>query len=257
MLKPLTILITGASAGIGEATARQLSAQGHKLILVARRADRLEALKRELPTDVLIAAADITDRQAVNAMFTDLPRAFADIDVLVNNAGMAVGVAPAQEAALNDWERVIDTNIKGLLYLTHGVVPGMVEKGSGHIVNIGSVAAILPYQGGNVYGATKAFVQQFSRNLRTDLHGTGVRVSNIQPGMTETEFSEVRLGSKTEAHAVYQGMQPLTAEDVARAIVWVVGQPPHVNIDNIDIIPLDQTWGGPAVHRRTSAQAAR
>jgi NADP-dependent 3-hydroxy acid dehydrogenase YdfG len=257
MTNPLTILISGASSGIGEAAARLLAAQGHKLILVARRADRLASLKRELPTAIFTAAVDITNRPAVSRMFRDLPTAFAGIDVLINNAGMAVGVAPAQEALLSDWERVIDTNIKGLLYLTHGVVPQMVAKRNGQIVNIGSVAAVLPYKGGNVYGATKAFVQQFSRNLRTDLHGTGVRVSNIQPGMTQTEFSEVRLGSERQAEAVYQGMHPLTSDDVARAIVWVIGQPPHVNIDSIDIMPLDQTWGGPAVNRQATAQAVR
>lgn len=250
MTKPLTILITGASAGFGEATARTLAAAGHNLVLVARRKDRLDALAKELKTDVHTAVCDVTDRAAVERLFATLPAAFADVDVLVNNAGLALGMAPAQEANLDDWDRMVDTNIKGLMYVTRLALPRMVERGSGHIINIASVAALLPYKGGNVYGATKAFVAQFSRNLRTDLLGTGLRVTNIEPGAAETEFSVVRLRDKDKAHAVYEGYQPLTADDIARTIAWVIDQPAHVNVDNIDIVPTDQTFGGQAIHRQ-------
>jgi 3-hydroxy acid dehydrogenase / malonic semialdehyde reductase len=250
MTKPLTILITGASSGFGEATARTLAAAGHNLVLTARRKDRLDALAAELKTNVHTAACDITDRAQVERLFAELPPAFADIDVLVNNAGLALGLATAQEASLDDWERMVDTNIKGLMYITRLALPRMVERGSGHIINIASVAAHLPYKGGNVYGATKAFVAQFSRNLRTDLHGAGIKVSNIEPGAAETEFSVVRFGDKAKADDYYKDWRPLTPDDIARTIAWVIDQPPHVNVDNIDIMPTDQTFGGQAVNKR-------
>lgn len=244
-----SVLITGASSGFGAATAKLLATKKYSLILVARRLDRLEALKKLLPTNVHIAAVDVTNKREVAQFFEDLPSDFRDIEVVINNAGLARGMSPAQECILEDWEHMVDTNIKGLLYVTRPVLDTMVRRQSGIIINIGSVAGHLPYQGGNVYGATKAFVRQFSRNLRTDLLGTGVRVTTIEPGMAETEFSKVRLGDEQKAKAVYTGMRPLTADDVARTIQWVLEQPPHVNIDNIELMPTDQTFGGAAVYR--------
>src|ERR1700683_580502 len=248
----LTILITGASAGFGEATARLLAESSHNLVLVARRKDRLDKLARELRTSVHTAAADVTKRADVERLFKNIPPAFADIDVLINNAGLALGADPIPQASLADWETMVDTNIKGLLYLTHQAVPRLIEKGSGLIVNIGSVSAFLPYRGSNVYGATKGFVRQFSRNLRTDLAGTGVKVTNIEPGFALTEFSAVRFsGDQKRFDDYYKGTKPLIAEDIARTIVWAIDQPVHVNIDNIEVWPLDQTYGGAAVHRRS------
>lgn len=245
-----TILITGASSGFGEATARLLAQDGHKLILVARRSERLEALKQSLDTQVYAATVDVTDKAQVYAFFEALPEAFRDIDVLVNNAGLALGIEPAQEADLGEWERMVDTNIKGLLYVTRPVLDIMKQRNSGHIVNLSSTAAHIPYKGGNVYGGTKAFVSQFSRNLRTDLLGIDIRVTNIEPGMVGgTEFSVVRLGDKAKAEAVYEGTRALTAEDIANTIKWVIDQPLHVNINTIELMPIDQTYGGLAVHR--------
>jgi 3-hydroxy acid dehydrogenase/malonic semialdehyde reductase len=175
---------------------------------------------------------------------------FQEIDVLVNNAGLAQGLDPAQDANLDDWERMVDTNIKGLLYMTHATLPGMKKRGSGLIINIGSVAGHLPYKGGNVYGATKAFVRQFSNNLRTDVFGTDIKVTNIEPGMAETEFASVRFkGDTAKAEAVYAGYRPLQAEDIAKTIAWVIDQPLRVNIDNIEIMPLDHTYGGSALNK--------
>lgn len=249
MTNPLTILITGASSGFGRAAAQVLGSQGHRLILVARRQDRLEALKAELKTPVHIAPADLTSQADIDQLFAGLPADFANIDVLVNSAGLALGIEPADAASLKDWNQMVDTNIKGLIAVTHHALPGMKRRGRGLIINIGSMAAFVPYQGGNVYGATKAFVRQFSRGLRTDLLGAGVKVTNIEPGMAETEFSQVRLKDPAKAAAVYAGAHALAAEDIARTIAWVVDQPAHVNIDNIEIWPLDQTYGGIAVNR--------
>jgi 3-hydroxy acid dehydrogenase/malonic semialdehyde reductase len=251
MKKPLTILITGASSGFGEAAARALAEPGHVLVLVARRQDRLDKLAKQLGTSVHTAACDVTDRTAVEHLFRQLPPAFADIDVLINSAGLALGIGPAQKASLDDWDTMVDTNTKGLMYATRAVLPRMVEKGSGLVINIGSCSAFMPYPGGNVYGATKAFVRQFSRNLRVDLAGTGVRVTNIEPGAAETEFSHVRFhGNKQQADDYYQAWHPLVAGDIARTISWVIDQPEHVNIDNIEVWPLDQTYGGGAINKR-------
>lgn len=248
-----TILITGASSGFGRAAAELLAKDDHKLILLARRADRLEELKRTLlPTNALVAAVDITDRAQVEKFFAELPAEFQNIDVLVNNAGLALGMGVAQEAEMNDWEQMVDTNIKGMLHITRPVLDIMKKRGSGHIVNIGSCAAFLPYKGGNVYGATKAFVHQFSRNLRTDLFGTGIRVTNIEPGAAETEFSVVRLKDEQAVKDYYTGWRPLKAKDIAGAIVWSINQPPRVNIDNIEIMPVDQTFGGAALNRKSA-----
>lgn len=249
-----TILITGASSGFGRATAELLAKDGHKLILLARRSDRLEELKQTLSMEVYTAAIDITDKVAVQAFFDTLPDEFRDIDTLINNAGLAVGMSPAQDGELDDWERMVDTNIKGLLYVTRPTLEIMKERGSGLIINIGSVAGHLPYKGGNVYGATKAFVRQFSRNLRTDVFGTDIKITNIEPGMAETEFSDVRFkGDADKASAVYAGTRSLQAEDIAHTIHWIIDQPPRVNIDNIEIVPIDQTYGGAAINRSGNA----
>ena len=243
----MIVLITGASAGFGAAIARVLAAEGHRIIAAGRRADRLEALAAEIGAErVRPVVLDVTDGAAVKAAITGLPAAWAEIDVLVNNAGLARGIAPAQEAKLDDWETMIDTNIKGVTYVTHAVLPGMVARDRGHIVNMGSVAGSWPYPGGNVYGATKAFVRNFSLNLRTDLLGTRVRVTNVEPGLVAgTEFSSVRFdGDRARAANVYANTTPLTAEDVAETVRWVVTLPAHFNVNTIEIMPVVQAWAG-------------
>lgn len=250
MKESKTILITGASSGFGKATAELLATRGHRLILLARRGDRLEQLKASLSTEVHTASVDVVDKVQVLQFFASLPEDFRSIDVLINNAGLSLNMDPAQDAELEDWERMVDTNIKGLLYITRPVLDIMKVRGDGQIINIGSVAAHLPYRGGNVYGATKAFVRQFSRNLRTDVFGTSIKVTNIEPGMAETEFSDVRFkGDVSKAKAVYEGSRSLQAEDIANTIAWILEQPERVNIDNIEIMPIDQTYGGAAIYR--------
>ena len=247
-----TIFITGASAGFGEACARLFARPGNRLILAARRLERLESLKQELsPTcAVHIEKLDVRDRRAVESLVSSLPDSFRDIDVLVNNAGLALGLEPAHHVDIEDWEIMVDTNIKGLMYCTRYVLPGMVERNCGHIVNISSTAGSWPYPGGNVYGGTKAFVTQFSRNLRADLLGSRVRVTCIQPGMAETEFSDVRFkGDLDKANGVYVGTNPMTADDIAEAVEWVVNRPAHVNINSIEMMSINQSWGHLAVHR--------
>ena len=247
-----SVLITGASSGFGEACARKFAAQGLRLVLCARRADRLSALADELSqiTEVHSVILDVRDREAVFALPASLPAAFADVCILVNNAGLALGLGGADVASVDDWEAMVDTNIKGVMYLTQAMLPGMVARGGGHVVNIGSVAASWPYPGGNVYGGTKAFVQQFSRNLRADLLGKSIRVSNIEPGMCETEFSVVRFnGDEDRAKQVYSGMQPLTGTDIAEIVYWVTALPPHINVNQLEVMPTAQAWGPFAVHR--------
>lgn len=244
-----TILITGASSGFGLATAKLL-AKDNKLILMARRRDRLDELQQTLGGDIHTAAVDVTDGKQVCDFFASLPHDYKDIDVLVNSAGLALGFEPADEAALEDWEQMVDTNIKGLLRVTRPAIDIMKQRSTGLIINIGSCAGHVPYKGGNVYGATKAFVRQFSRNLRTDLFGTGIKVTNIEPGAAETEFSIVRFKDKQKADDYYKGWRPLTAEDVANTIVWAINQPPHVNIDNVELMPLDQTYAGMVLNKR-------
>ncbi len=243
-----TILITGATSGFGQATAKLL-AKDNKLILLGRRQDRLDELKDSLQTDIHAVAVDVTNEKQVRVFFAALPKEFRAIDVLINSAGLALGIGPAQESKLEDWEQMIDTNIKGLLRITRPVLDIMKERGTGQIVNVGSVAAAVPYKGGNVYGATKAFVRQFSRNLRTDLFATGIKVTNVEPGAAETEFSVVRFKDQQAADDYYKGWRPLKAEDIANTIVWAMNQPPHVNIDNIEIMPLDQTFAGMVIDR--------
>ena len=246
----LTVLVTGATAGFGEATARRFAAEGSKVVLAGRRTDRLDALKSELGGNAHALTLDIQDRDAVAAAIDGLPADFAAIDVLVNNAGLALGLDAAPSANLDDWDTMIDTNIKGLTYCTRFLLPGMVERRRGHVINLGSTAGSWPYPGGNVYGGTKAFVEQFSRNLRTDLVGTGVRVTCIKPGMAETEFSKVRFkGDEAAADKVYAGVNPLTAEDIAKIILWVSQQPSHVNINSLEVMPVNQTWGPLVVNR--------
>ncbi len=246
-----TVFITGASAGFGAACARRFAAVGDRLILAARRTDKLQALAAELgDTPVHLVELDVRDNEAVKAAIADLPAEFAEVDILVNNAGLAVGLEPAWDVDLDDWERMIDTNIKGLTYCTRALLAGMVNRGRGQVINIGSIAGSWPYQGGNVYGATKAFVLQFTRNLRTDLHGTGVRATCVAPGMAETEFSQVRFkGDDEKASQVYAGTSPLTAEDIAECVFWSASLPAHVNINQLEVMPTDQSWGAPRVCR--------
>lgn len=247
-----TVFITGASAGFGEACARAFAAQGDRLVLTARREEKLSRLRDELANaaGVHIMGLDVRDREAVEAAVASLPEGFRDIDVLVNNAGLALGLEPAHQVSIEDWDIMVDTNIKGLMYCTRTILPGMVERNCGHVVNISSTAASWPYPGGNVYGGTKAFVLQFSRNLRADLLGTRVRVTCIQPGMAETEFSRVRFkGDDSKADQVYAGTEPLTAEDIAETVTWVVNRPAHVNVNSLEVMSIDQAWGPFAVNR--------
>lgn len=249
-LENKTVLVTGATAGFGKACAERFARAGARLVLVGRRAERLEALRRDLPVPSLAAALDVRDRAAVERFVAGLPSGFGEVEVLVNNAGLALGLAAAQAASLDDWEQMLDTNCRGLMVFTRALLPGMVARGRGHVVNVGSVAASYPYPGGNVYGATKAFVHQFSQNLKSDLAGTGVRVTVIEPGMAETEFSLVRMkGDAEKAKAVYAGMQPLTAEDVADAVFWVATRPAHVNVNVLELMPQAQGFGPFTVKR--------
>lgn len=246
-----TVFITGATAGFGTAIARRYAALGARLVLSGRRSDRLEALKAELGVPVHALTLDVRDRQAVADAIAGLPAEFATIDVLVNNAGLALGLEPAQDANPEDWEVMVDTNVKGLMYVTRAVLPGMVARNRGHVVNIASTAGTYPYPGGNAYGATKAAVTQFSLNLITDLVKTKVRVTNIEPGLCGgSEFSVVRFKGDEEAAAkVYAGTEPLTAEDVAEAVLWATSLPAHVNINRMEMMPTCQAPAGLAVHR--------
>ena len=250
-----SIFITGATAGFGAAMARRFARDGWSLILSGRRADRLDALAEELSgqTDVTTLVLDVQDRAAVEAAINGLPEKFNKLTALVNNAGLALGTATAQNSSLDDWETMIDTNVKGVVYCTRLLLPRLIAHGAGAgIVNLGSVAGNWPYQGGNVYGATKAFVKQFSLNLRSDLQGTGVRVTNIEPGMAESEFSVVRFaGDKSKADADYQGVDPMKPEDIADTIFWVLNQPPHMNINRIEMMPVNQAFAGFAIHRKS------
>lgn len=246
----MIVLITGASAGFGAAMARSFVQAGHHVIATARRKDKLDALAAELGERLLPVELDVTDSAAVQALPGQLPAGFAQVDVLVNNAGLALGMAPAQDADLDQWHTMIDTNCKGLVNVSRAFLPGMVQRQRGHIINLGSTAGSWPYQGGNVYGATKAFVQQFSRNLRTDLFGTPVRVTNVEPGMCGgTEFSNVRFGDDAKAAKVYEGVEFITPDDIAHTVLWIAQTPKHLNINSIEIMPVQQSFGGLSVHR--------
>jgi len=252
----LIALVTGATAGFGQAIAKRYLAEGHKVIAAGRRQDRLEALKASLPVDqqarLHTTILDVTDKEAVFALAGQLPVAFAHVNVLVNNAGLALGLEPAHRAVLEDWEQMVDTNIKGLMYMTRAFLPGMVERGSGHVFNLSSIAGRYPYPGGNVYGGSKAFVRQFSLNLKSDLLGTPVRVTDISPGLCSgTEFSNVRFkGDDEKASKVYDGVQALTATDIAESVYWASTLPAHVNINVIEMMPACQASGPLAVHRQ-------
>ncbi|MFY9618837.1 MAG: SDR family NAD(P)-dependent oxidoreductase [Pyrinomonadaceae bacterium] len=238
-----TVLITGATAGFGAAMARQFAEAGWRVIGTGRRAERLRKLEDEFGADRFHAAVfDIRDASAMDAALSSLPESFRAIDVLVNNAGLAIGNAPAPQAKWEDWLTTIETNVTSLVRLTHKLLPGLIER-KGLIVNLSSVAANYPYPGGNVYGATKAFVSQFSFGLRSDLHGTGVRVTSIEPGLCETEFTLVRTGGDQAASdALYKGAHPLTADDIAATVLWVANLPPHMNVNRLEMMPVTQSW---------------
>jgi 3-hydroxy acid dehydrogenase/malonic semialdehyde reductase len=253
MTQQQTVFVTGASAGFGDAIARRFVAEGARVIAVARSADKLEKLAGELGDAVLPVTLDVSDPEAVKATVDNLPEGWRDVDVLVNNAGLAKGLEPAQRADLTDWDEMIATNVRGLAHVTRALLPGMVERGRGHVINIGSIAGTYPYPGGNVYGATKAFVHQFSLNLRSDLHGTGVRVTNVEPGMVGgTDFSKVRFdGDQGKADKVYEGTTPLTAEDIAESVYWAASQPAHVNINVIELMPVVQSFSALQIYRES------
>lgn len=248
-----TILITGATSGIGRATAIACHQAGARLIVAARREDKLKELADELGERCHPLLLDVRDREAVAGAFAALPAVFASVTGLINNAGLALGLEPVPQTSLDDWEQMIDTNIKGLLYCTQAAVPIMQKQGRGHIVNIGSTAGNYAYRGGNVYCASKAFVHQLSSCLRADFLGQHIRVTTIMPAMTDgTEFADVRFaGDKEKAAGVYTGVKPLNASDVAEAIVWALSRPAHVNINHLEIMPVMQAPAGLAVHRAT------
>ncbi|MGV7210139.1 SDR family NAD(P)-dependent oxidoreductase [Oxalobacteraceae bacterium A2-2] len=246
----MIVFITGASAGFGAAMARAFVQAGHKVLLSARRLDRLQALAAELGEAAYPLELDVTQQESIPAALAALPAEWQDIDVLVNNAGLALGVTPAHTSSLADWNTMIATNCAGLVAVTHAVLPGMVARNTGTIINLGSVAGETPYPGGNVYGATKAFVEQFTLNLRADLVGTGVRATNLAPGLCGgTEFSNVRLRDDDAAAKVYEGTVPLTAEDIANTALWIATLPPHININRLEMMPTCQGYG-PLVIKR-------
>lgn len=244
-------MVTGASSGFGEAISRVLVQAGWKVIGTGRRVERLAGLQQELGQAFLPLAFDIQDKEATQAAIAGLPEAWSGIDLLVNNAGLALGLAPAHQADMDDWEQMIATNVTGLARITRLVLPGMVARQQGHVINIGSIAGTYPYPGGNVYGATKAFVKQFSLNLRADLAGTPVRVTNVEPGLCGgTEFSNVRFhGDDAKAAAVYQGVAFIGPEDIANTVLWISQQPPHVNINSVELMPVAQSFGPLTVSR--------
>ncbi|MEG9884896.1 MAG: SDR family NAD(P)-dependent oxidoreductase [Hyphomicrobiales bacterium] len=247
-----TVFVTGATSGFGAAMARRFAAQGWKVIASGRRADRLNALVAKCggAEKILPLAFDIRDRAATQRAVESLPENFAQIDVLVNNAGLALGTKPAQHCDLDDWNTVIDTNIKGLVCLSRLLLGRLIER-RGLIVNIASIAANWPYPGGNVYAASKAFVRQFSLGLRCDLHGTGVRVTSIDPGLAESEFTLVRTKGDTAAHdRLYSGADPLQPDDIAEIVYWTANLPAHININSLEVMPVSQSWGPYAIDRK-------
>jgi 3-hydroxy acid dehydrogenase/malonic semialdehyde reductase len=247
----MIVLITGATAGFGDAMTRRFIKEGHRVIATGRRGDRLEALHNDLGSGVYTLTLDVRSRDAVTKAIASLPSEWSEIDVLVNNAGLAAGVNVAQVADLDDWDAMVDTNIKGLLYMTRAVLPGMVARDRGHIVNIGSTAGSYAYAGGNVYGASKAFVRQFSLALRSDLYGTRVRATDVEPGLVGgTEFSTVRFAGDTEKAAkMYENADPLTPDDIAETVYWVTSLPARVNVNTVEVMPVSQSFARLAVHR--------
>ena len=250
----MNVLITGASAGFGKALAERLVANGHLVIGCARRLDKLNALADTLGEAFLPVVMDVSDTAAIPQIIADLPAGFSQIDVLVNNAGLALGTEPAQNANLEDWMRMTDTNIKGLMAVTHAILPAMVARDSGYIINVGSIAGSWPYFGGNVYGATKAFVKQFSLNLRADLIGTQVRVTNLEPGnVAGTEFSNVRYhGDDDKAAKVYDGFKTMTGDDIGDILLWLIESPAHINVNRLEVMPVAQTYNGLTIAKQDS-----
>ena len=249
----MIVFVTGASSGFGAAITRRFAAAGHRVIAAGRREERLNALADELGRDrVLPLVLDVRDRDTVAAAVNGLSADHRDIDLLVNNAGLALGLEPAQKADLANWDAMVDTNVKGLMYMTHAVLPGMVTRNRGHVINLGSTAGAYPYPGGNVYGATKAFVRQFSLNLRADLLGTAVRVTDIAPGMVGgTEFSSVRLkGDQARVETIYKDANPLTPDDIAEAVFWTGTLPARMNVNFLEVMPVTQSFGPLAIHRQ-------
>ena len=246
-----TAFVTGASAGFGEAITRRLVRDGHRVIATGRRKDRLDKLAADLGSAVLPFVLDVTDAAAITALPGSLPEGWREVDVLVNNAGLALGLDPAWKATLSDWDTMVATDVTGLIHMTRALLPGMVERNRGYVLNLGSTAGTYPYPGGHVYGASKAFVAQFTLNLKADLVGTNVRVTSIEPGLVGgTEFSSVRFGGDTDkAAAPYKGTVPLNAEDIAETVGWLVGLPEHVNINRIEMMPTCQAPGALAVKR--------
>lgn len=248
----MIVFVTGATAGFGLAIVRRFAADGGRIVAAGRRRERLEALVAELGAERAHALPlDVGDRRAVAAAVAALPEQFAAVDVLVNNAGLALGMEPAQAADLDDWDAMVDTNVKGVMYVTHALLPGMVARDAGHVVNIGSTAGEWPYPGGNVYGASKAFVRQFSLNLRADLFGTRVRVTDIEPGLVGgTEFSNVRFkGDAAKAAGVYQAADALTPDDIADAVHWVATRPARVNVNTLQVMPVSQSFAPLRINR--------
>ena len=250
----MNVLITGASAGFGKALAERLVANGHRVIGCARRLDKLNALADTLGETFLPVVMDVSDTATIPQIIADLPADFKQIDVLVNNSGLALGTEPAQNASLDDWMRMTDTNIKGLMAVTHAVLPAMVARDSGYVINIGSIAGSWPYFGGNVYGATKAFVKQFSLNLRADLIGTQVRVTNLEPGnVAGTEFSNVRFyGDDDKAAKVYDGFKTMTGDDIGDILLWLIESPAHINVNRLEVMPVAQTYNGLTIAKQDS-----
>lgn len=250
----MNVLITGASAGFGKALAERLITNGHRVIGCARRLDKLNALADTLGEAFLPVVMDVSDTASIPHIIADLPADFKQIDVLVNNAGLALGTEPAHNASLDDWIRMIDTNIKGLMALTHAVLPAMVARDSGYIINVGSIAGSWPYFGGNVYGASKAFVKQFSLNLRADLLGTQVRVTNLEPGnVAGTEFSNVRYhGDDDKAAQVYDGFKTMTGDDIGDILLWLIESPAHINVNRLEVMPVAQTYNGLTIAKQDS-----
>jgi 3-hydroxy acid dehydrogenase/malonic semialdehyde reductase len=250
----MNVLITGASAGFGKALAERLVANGHRVIGCARRLDKLNALADTLGEAFLPVVMDVSDTTSIPQIIANLPNHFKQIDVLVNNAGLALGTEPAHSASLDDWMHMTDTNIKGLMALTHAVLPAMVARNSGYIINVGSIAGSWPYFGGNVYGATKAFVKQFSLNLRADLIGTQVRVTNLEPGnVAGTEFSNVRYhGDDDKAAQVYDGFKTMTGDDIGDILLWLIESPAHINVNRLEVMPVAQTYNGLTIAKQDS-----
>ncbi|AKA37243.1 bifunctional NADP-dependent 3-hydroxy acid dehydrogenase/3-hydroxypropionate dehydrogenase YdfG [Yersinia ruckeri] len=249
----MIVFVTGATSGFGEAIARKFIGHGHQVIATGRRLERLDQLKLELGESLHTLRLDVRNRAAIQQAIDELPLNLRNIDVLVNNAGLALGLEPAHKANVDDWDTMIDTNTKGLVNMTRALLPEMVSRNIGHVINIGSTAANWPYAGGNVYGATKAFVKQFSLGLRADLQGTQIRVTDIEPGLVGgTEFSSVRFkGDADKVSKTYDGANPLMPEDIAEAVYWVATLPAHVNINTLEMMPVSQSFAGLSIHRES------